>query len=216
MQQHSSSSCIWSIYLSDDTIFQSLWFLSGFLDRVLLLTRKLLNQEFLLKLKSSFRMVFGPHHDSDNCYGISVSQMTTNMFHFPVLSSFMAYHRVYSQISKTGSSSGAGTAYPSRAPEFIPVFSGVRITQSFVLCLCMFCRSLLVLLCFFFWPLCCLFFFDLLILITPLVSSNSCYANTKFCLVLFLCQIVKHLDIKWDMLISNLNIIHTDNRLHNQ
>ena len=35
---------LWSIYLSDDTIFQSLWFLSGFvLDRRLLLTRKLLN-----------------------------------------------------------------------------------------------------------------------------------------------------------------------------
>jgi hypothetical protein len=27
MKQHSSSTCIWSIYLSDDTIFQSLWFL---------------------------------------------------------------------------------------------------------------------------------------------------------------------------------------------
>jgi hypothetical protein len=27
---HSSSTCIWSIYLSVDTIFQSLWFLSGF------------------------------------------------------------------------------------------------------------------------------------------------------------------------------------------
>ena len=30
MLQHSSSTCIWSIYFSDDTIFQSLWFLSGF------------------------------------------------------------------------------------------------------------------------------------------------------------------------------------------
>ena len=30
MQQHSSSTCIWSIHLSVDTIFQSLWFLSGF------------------------------------------------------------------------------------------------------------------------------------------------------------------------------------------
>ena len=39
--------------------------------------------------------------------------------------------------------------------------------------MCMFCRSLFVLLSFFFWPLCCLFFFDLRILITPLVSSNS-------------------------------------------
>ena len=40
----------------------------------------------------------------------------------------------------------------------------------------MFCRSLFVLLYFFFWPLCCLFFFDLRIVITPLVSSNSSYA----------------------------------------
>jgi hypothetical protein len=37
----------------------------------------------------------------------------------------------------------------------------------------MFCRSLFVLLYFFFLPLCCLFFFDIRILITPLVSSNS-------------------------------------------
>jgi hypothetical protein len=40
--------------------------------------------------------------------------------------------------------------------------------------MCMFCRSLFVLLYFFFWPLlCCLCFIDLRILITPLVSSNS-------------------------------------------
>jgi hypothetical protein len=39
--------------------------------------------------------------------------------------------------------------------------------------MCMFCRSLFVLLYFFFWPLCCLFYFDIRILITPLVSSNS-------------------------------------------
>ena len=37
--------------------------------------------------------------------------------------------------------------------------------------MCMFCRSLFVLL--YFWPLCCLSFFDLRILITLLVSSNS-------------------------------------------
>jgi hypothetical protein len=35
----------------------------------------------------------------------------------------------------------------------------------------MFCRSLFVLLYFFFWPLCCLFFFGIRILTTPLVSS---------------------------------------------
>ena len=38
--------------------------------------------------------------------------------------------------------------------------------------MCMFCRSLFVLLSFYFWPLCCLSS-DLQILITPLVTSNS-------------------------------------------
>ena len=64
-----------------------------FLDRGLLLTRKLLNQEFLLvKLKSSLRKLDGRHHDLVDRYGISVSQMTTMCStcrkYFPVLSSF--------------------------------------------------------------------------------------------------------------------------------
>ena len=53
-----------------------------------------------------------------------------------------------------------------------PVFSGVRVTRSLVLCV-MFCRSLFVFFSFFFLPLCCLSFFDLRNLITPLVSSIS-------------------------------------------
>ena len=53
-----------------------------FLDRGLVLTRKVLNQRFLLvKLKSSLRKLYGRHHDLVDRYGISVSQMTTNMFH---------------------------------------------------------------------------------------------------------------------------------------
>ena len=72
------------------------------------------------------------------------------------------------RIDDIGATSGAGTTYPFGAPEFTPVFSGVRVTRSLVLCVC---RSLFVLLSFFFWPLCCLFF-DIRILITPLVSSN--------------------------------------------
>jgi hypothetical protein len=53
-----------------------------FLDRGLPLIRKLLNQWFLLtKLKSSLRKFYGRHHDLVNRYGISVSQMTTDMFH---------------------------------------------------------------------------------------------------------------------------------------
>ena len=31
----------------------------------------------------------------------------------------------------TGATSGAGTAYPFRAPEFIPFFCGVHVAQSF-------------------------------------------------------------------------------------
>ena len=53
-----------------------------FLDRELLLTRKLLDQGFVLvKLKSSLRKFYGHHHDLVDRYGISVSQMTTDMFH---------------------------------------------------------------------------------------------------------------------------------------
>jgi hypothetical protein len=53
-----------------------------FLDRGLLLTRNLLNQGFLLvKLKSSLRKFYGRHHDLVDRYGISVSQITTDMFH---------------------------------------------------------------------------------------------------------------------------------------
>jgi hypothetical protein len=53
-----------------------------FLDRGCLLTRKLLNQGFVLvKLKSSLRKFYDRHHDLVDRYGISVSQMTTDMFH---------------------------------------------------------------------------------------------------------------------------------------
>ena len=53
-----------------------------FLDKGLLLTRKLLNQGFLLvKLKSLLRKFYGRrHHDLVDHNGISVSQMTTDIF----------------------------------------------------------------------------------------------------------------------------------------
>jgi hypothetical protein len=51
-------------------------------------------------------------------------------------------------------------------------FSGVRVFQSLVFYV-VFCRSLFVLLFFFFWPLYCLSFFYLRILIAPFVLSNS-------------------------------------------
>jgi hypothetical protein len=52
-------------------------------------------------------------------------------------------------------------------PSLPSVFSGVRVTRSLVLCIC---RSLFVLLYFFFWPLCCLFF-DIRILQEPMLKN---------------------------------------------
>ena len=53
-----------------------------FLDRGLLLTRKLMNLVQVIKLKSSLRKFYcrHVHHDLVKRYGISVSQMTTNKF----------------------------------------------------------------------------------------------------------------------------------------
>ena len=107
-----------------------------------------------------------------------LSQMTricsTYRKHFLILSSFMTYHRIFNQINTTDVTSGAGTA---GAPEFTPGFQWSSC-YSIVSFMCMSCRSLFVLLYFFFWPLCCLSFFDLRILITPLGSSNSFYNKT--------------------------------------
>ena len=87
-------------------------------------------------------------------------------------SSFMTYQRVCNQVNTMGFTSRAGTVYLSGAPEFTPGFQWGSCYSIFSF-ICMFCRSLFVLLYFFFWTLCCLFFFDIRILIAPLVSSNS-------------------------------------------
>ena len=92
-----------------------------------------------------------------------------------------------------GATSGAGTAYPSWAPELTPGVSGVRVTWSLVLCVC---------LSFFFWPLCCLFFFDWLILITHLISSF---------VLISLCKIVRSsviLLLPLFALFNGITIIH--------
>ena len=60
--------------------------------------------------------------------------------HVQLLSSFMAYHQV---CYTTGATSGAGTVYPSGAPQFI---SWVRVTRSLVLYVCFVDR------CLFFCP----------------------------------------------------------------
>ena len=120
-----------------------------FFDRGLQLTRKLLNQGFLLvKLKSLFRKFCCRHHDLVDCYGISMSQMTTNMFH---LSHTHPGPFLIHDLSPIGSlldnttetTSGTGTAYPSGSPDFTPgiYWGSCYSTFSFM---CMFYRSLFV------------------------------------------------------------------------
>ena len=144
----------------------------------MLLTRKLLNQGFLLvKLKSSLRKFYGRHLDLVDRYGISVTNdhgyvplvvNTSRSFpHSWLIIWFVT--RLTRRVPLVEQELFTLPVHPSLPP----VFSGVRVTRSLVLqCICIFCRSLFVLLSFFFWPLCCLFF-DIRILITPLVSSNS-------------------------------------------
>jgi hypothetical protein len=72
--------------------------------------------------------------------------------------------------------SGAGT------PEFIPVFSGVRVARGLVFCV-VFCMSLFVLWTFSFGHcVVCPFSIYIFILITPLVSSNSSSQFTRIAL----------------------------------
>jgi hypothetical protein len=130
----------------------------------------------MVKFKSSLRKFYGLQSDLVKHYGVSV-----------VLSSLMTYHRVCDKSNTTGAICGTGTAYPSWAPDFIPVFSGVGIARSLVFYV-MSCRSLFVLLAIalsvlqltasdhpfgIFWPLRCLSF-NLRFLIIPLVSFGHC------------------------------------------
>jgi len=74
--------------------------------------------------------------------------------HNPVLSSFITYHRDCTKSNTTGTTCGAGAAYPSGAPDFFPGFKWGSCCSIFSF-ISMFCRSLVFLLSFFFWPLRC-------------------------------------------------------------
>ena len=96
---------------------------------------------------------------------------STCLKHFPILSSFTGF------VTRLTRRVPLVEQELSTHPEHLsasPIFSGVCITRSFVLC-GMLCWSLFILLYFLFWPLCCLFFSDIHILITLLISSNSSY-----------------------------------------
>ena len=75
-----------------------------------LIEGKLLNQRFLvIKLKSSLRKYYVRHHDLFNCYGVSVSQMTTwyGSFVVIIIRSFPQSWLIRS--NTTGATSGAWT-----------------------------------------------------------------------------------------------------------
>ena len=118
-----------------------------FLDKGLLLTRKLLNQGFLLvKFKSLPRRFYGRHLDLVDRYGISVSQVTTDMFHLS--STFRAFPHLWLVTESV-------TRFTRRVPlvekELLilpehlsspPVLSGVCVIRSLVLCVCFVDRCL--------------------------------------------------------------------------
>ena len=78
---------------------------------------------------------------------ISKYLLRVHTFQISLLSSFMTYHRVCNQIKTTGVASEAETANPSRAPVLGPgcQWGSCYSIFSFI---CMFCRSLFVLLYF--------------------------------------------------------------------
>ena len=98
---------------------------------------------------STLQELFGRHHYLVNRYRTSVSQILMPVMdiyfvfrnHNPDLSLFKTYHQVCNKSNTTGAKCGAETAYPLRAPEFIPGFCRVCVAQSLVFCV-VFCRSL--------------------------------------------------------------------------
>jgi hypothetical protein len=126
----------------------------NFPDRVLLLTRNLLNQGFLVVKLKSLRKLFCSHRDLVNRYLYykwpRICSVCRN--DNPVLSSFMIYQRACNKCKRTGVTNRAGHAYPSVAPDLNPYFLAFCVV---------FCRSLFVFFCIcFFLPLHCLSFLD--------------------------------------------------------
>ena len=151
-----------------------------FLDRGLLLTRKLLNQGFLfVKLKSSLRKFYGwPLWNicvtNDHGYVPLVVNTSRSFPHLWLITGFVT--RLTRRMPLVEQEL-------LTLPEHLsspPVFSEIRVNRSLVLCVCF------VDCCLSFWPLCCLFFFDIRVLIMSLVSSNSSYNTLYFSLIYLL------------------------------
>ena len=98
--------------------------------RGLLLTRKLLIQGFLVaKLKSSLGKFSVCHLDLVNRYGVSLSQLTTDMF-CSVLSSFVTCHRVCNKSTRRVSLVERELLNHPKHSSSTTGFSGVNVAQS--------------------------------------------------------------------------------------
>ena len=60
----------------------------------------------MINLKSELRQCYGRIHDLVNCYGISMSQMTTDMFR-------LSKSQSETKLTIPSATFAAGTAYPS-------------------------------------------------------------------------------------------------------
>jgi hypothetical protein len=120
-----------------------------------------------------------------------------------ILSSFMTYHRVCSYHYTTAVISGAGTAYPSGAPEFTP---GCQWSSCYSIfsCRCNVFVNRCLSICTFSFRQCV---FDLWILITPLVSSNSSSMTRIDILGLYFGTNATHRTLKFDKLLKALSSI---------
>ena len=175
-QIHFSFSLFHSLLIRYSRAFGSY---QDFIDKGLLLTMKLLNQGFLLvQLKSSLNVLRSSPWLGRPLWNICV---TNDHGYVPLVVNTSRsfphswHHLVCNYIDTTGVTSGAGTAYHSRAFEFTPGFDGVRVTRSLVLFLCFVNR------CFSFCPFS--FGHCVILLFTdsdylPLVSSNSWYNHS--------------------------------------
>ena len=88
----------------------------------------------------------------------------------------------------------AGTAYPSGAPEFTPVFSGLRVTRSLVLCVYFVDRCLSCPVFYACWPLClrclsCPVFYTCWPLCLRCLSCPAFYTCWPLCLRCLSCPV---------------------------
>ena len=114
-----------------------------FIDRELLLIRKLLNQWFLvIQLKSSLRKFYSRHHDLVNRYGVSVSQNVHGSVPFVVITIRSCPHSwLITGFVTRGTKRVQMCSMNCYPREFTLVFSRMCVARSVVFCI-VFCRLL--------------------------------------------------------------------------